>query len=86
MQQEENIDEGSLLELLEIYMELVEKQDTAIFHMSKVISKQATELQHYKNIHQFLDYPDSREPVGLKSDIRDAEEALAAYKNERQIE
>lgn len=82
----EDMSEGSLLELLEIYMELVEKQDVAIYHMSKVISKQATEIQHYKNIHHFLDYPNSGEPVGLEVDIMAAKEALAAYEKEKQME
>lgn len=68
--------EDQLLELLELYMDLVEKQDVAIYHMSKVIAKQATEIQHYKNIHKFVDI---NEPVGLKEDIRDADEALKEY-------
>lgn len=74
--QEENIDEGKLLELLEIYMELVEKQDVAIYHMSKVISRQATELQHYKTLHGFLDYS---EPRAAQDDARAAAEALEEY-------
>lgn len=43
-----NVDESQLLELLEIYMDLTEKQDVAIYHMSKVISKQATEINTIK--------------------------------------
>lgn len=82
--QHENIDEGSLLELLEIYMELVEKQDVAIYHMSKVITKQAMEIQHYKNLHGFLDFPEATNFVGLDTDIRAANEALAEYEKEKQ--
>lgn len=74
--------EDQLLELLELYMDLVEKQDVAIYHMSKVIAKQATEIQHYKNIHQFVDI---NEPVGLKEDIRDADEALKEYNAMKEI-
>lgn len=80
----EEISEEGLLELLEIYMELVEKQDVAIYHMSKVISKQATEIQHYKNLHEFLDFPDASVSVGLESDKREVEEALAEYEKEKQ--
>lgn len=81
----EEISDDNLLELLEIYMEMVEKQDVAIYHMSKVIAKQATEIKHYKNLHGFLDFPDPPEPVGLQSDIREAKEALAEYENEKQF-
>lgn len=80
----EDVSEGSLLELLEIYMELVEKQDVAIYHMSKVIKKQATEIQHYKNLHGFLDFSEVSNPVGLDTDIRAANEALAEYEKEKQ--
>ena len=73
---EENIDEGKLLELLEIYMELVEKQDAAIYHMSKVITRQAPELQHYKALHGFLDYSESQ---AAQDDARAAAEALEEY-------
>lgn len=80
----EEISEESLLGLLEIYMELVEKQDVAIYHMSKVIAKQATEIQHYKNLHEFFDFPDAPVSVGLESDKREVDEALAEYEKEKQ--
>lgn len=44
-----NNDEN-LLELLEIYMDLVEKQDEIISGLSKMLKKLATDLQHYKNL------------------------------------
>ncbi|MCD8369561.1 MAG: hypothetical protein LUC94_04365 [Clostridiales bacterium] len=44
-----------LIELLEIYMDLVEKQDAVIFHMSGMLRRQATELRHYKELHGFID-------------------------------
>lgn len=43
-------DEESFLELLEIFMELNEKQDEIIFRLSKLLSKQATELAHLRNL------------------------------------
>lgn len=80
---EENIDEGKLLELLEIYMELVEKQDAAIYHMSKVITRQATELQHYKAVHGFLDYGESQ---AAQDDAKAAAEALEEYEKAKNID
>lgn len=71
-----NVNESQLLELLELYMDMVEKQDVAIYHMSKVIAKQATEIQHYKNLHQFADFD---EPIGLQADIKEMNEAMAEY-------
>ena len=47
-----NINNGRLLELLELYMDLVEKQDVAIYHMSKVIRRQEEELQHVRNLYR----------------------------------
>lgn len=78
-----NVDESQLLELLEIYMDLTEKQDVAIYHMSKVISKQATEIQHYKNL---LNLADFDEPVGLQADRREMEEAVAEYESAKRGE
>lgn len=57
-----------LIELLEIYMDLVEKQDAVIFHMSGMLRRQAAELKHYKKLHGFLDL----------NRCNDEEEALAA--------
>lgn len=78
------VSDENLLELLELYMEMVEKQDVAIYHMSNVIKKQATEIQHYKNLHKFFDFPDAPKLAGLESDIRDAEEALSEYEKEKE--
>lgn len=48
-------DEQSFLELLEIYMGLVDKQDDIIRHLSRIVARQAADLEQYKMIHGFLD-------------------------------
>lgn len=74
MENEENI-----LELIDIYMQLVEKQDEIIWRLSKMVSKQATEIQHLKNIHHFLD-ADLGEPE-QDIDMKIVNEVLEEYKD-----
>lgn len=42
--------EDQVLELLEIYMEMTEKQDEVIARLSRLVAKQATDLAHLRNI------------------------------------
>lgn len=42
--------ERNVLELLDIYMEMVEKQDEIIYRMSHLLKEYATELAHLRNI------------------------------------
>jgi alpha-D-ribose 1-methylphosphonate 5-triphosphate synthase subunit PhnI len=72
-----------IMDLLEIYMDLVEKQDVVIYHMSNVIKKQHQEIQHYKNLHDFVDF---HSPLGLESDIKDADEALREYERMKETD
>lgn len=44
--------EASETELLELYMNLAEKQEEMIFAMSQLIKKQALELAHFRNIYR----------------------------------
>lgn len=44
------INEKNVLELLDIYMEMVEKQDEIIYRMSHLLKEYATELAHLRNI------------------------------------
>lgn len=44
------MDEEKFMELLDIYMPLVEKQDEIIHRLSKAISKQYQELAHLRNL------------------------------------
>ena len=74
-----NLDSGQLLELLELYMDLVEKQDVAIYHMSKVIRRQEEELQHVRNLYRL----EAQDLPGLADDRREAGEALKDYERAR---
>lgn len=72
-------DNENFLELLEIYIDMVEKQDIAIYHMSNVIRRQQEELQHLRNALQ----AEALESVALSQDKREAEEALDEYEAEK---
>ena len=74
-----NLDSGQLLELLELYMDLVEKQDVAIYHMSKVIRRQEEELQHVRNLYRL----EAQDLPGLADDRREAGDALKDYERAR---
>ena len=74
-----NLDSGQLLELLELYMDLVEKQDVAIYHMSNVIRRQEEELQHVRNLYRL----EVQDLPGLADDRREAGEALKDYERAR---
>ena len=79
MEVDNNINNGRLLELLELYMDLVEKQDVAIYHMSKVIRRQEEELQHVRNLYRL----EVQDLPGLANDRREAREALKDYERAR---
>lgn len=49
------VDEESFLELLDTYMDMVEKQDEIIHRLSRMLAKMATDLKQYKSLHGFLD-------------------------------
>lgn len=49
------VDEDSFLELLDTYMDMVEKQDEIIHRLSRMLAKMATDLKQYKSLHGFLD-------------------------------
>ena len=42
--------DSNLLELLDMYIDMVEKQDEAIHQLSELVKKQAYEIAHMKNI------------------------------------
>lgn len=48
-------DEESFLELLDIYMTMVEKQDEIIQRLSRMLAKMSADLKQYKTVHGFLD-------------------------------
>lgn len=72
------VKEENVLELLDIYMDLVEKQDEVICRLSKIVAKQATDLQHYKNLYNYFD-------EGLEHDCKVAEEVLDEYEEMKAV-
>ncbi len=49
-----NVD-AVILETLEMYMDMIEKQEEIICRLSKVVKKQAYEIAHLKNLYGFSD-------------------------------
>ena len=49
------MDEDNMLELLELYMAMVEKQDEIIYRLGKIVARQATDIQLLKNDREFSD-------------------------------
>lgn len=71
-----SVKDESMLELLELYMDMTEKQDEIIYRMSQLLKQYATELQHLRNIHQFLDVDPEQ-----KLDEAILEECIEQYEN-----
>lgn len=74
----ENLNESSLLELLELYMEMVEKQDEIICRLSRITTRQAQEIQHLKNLYDFVDMD-----PGFELDKKIAGEVMQEYQKMR---
>lgn len=68
------MDEESILELLDIYQDMVEKQDEIIYRLGKIVARQATDLQLLKNDREFSDEK-------LEQDIAIADEVIEQYKD-----
>ena len=49
------MDESKLLELLDLYIDMVEKQDEAIRQLSDIIRKQSYEIAHMRNLYGFTE-------------------------------
>lgn len=49
------MEKENILELLDIYSDMVEKQDEIIRRLGKIIKSQATQLQLLKNDNQYSD-------------------------------
>lgn len=47
--------DDNLLELLDFYMDMVEKQDEIIYRMGKIIARQATDIKLLQNDREFSD-------------------------------
>jgi len=67
------IRDENFLELLDIYITLVGKQDDVISRLSKIIAKQAVQIKHYENILQASDFT-------LEDECEAAEKAVKEYR------
>lgn len=68
------MDEENWMELLELYMDMVEKQDEIIYRLGKIVARQATDLQLLKNDKEFSD-------PKLDEDMAIANEVIGQYKD-----
>lgn len=68
------MDEDNWMELLELYMDMVEKQDEIIYRLGKIVARQATDLQLLKNDKEFSDQK-------LDEDMAIANEVIGQYKD-----
>lgn len=74
------MDEDNMLELLDLYMDMVEKQDEIIYRLGKIIARQATDIQLLKNDREFSDEK-------LTEDKAIADEVIEQYKDlKRELE
>ena len=48
-------EDESMLELLEIYMDMVEKQDEIIYRLGQIVKRQTTDLELLRNDAEFSD-------------------------------
>ena len=65
--------DDNLLELLDFYMDMVEKQDEIIYRMGKIIARQATDIKLLQNDREFSDEK-------LEEDMAIAQEVMEQYK------
>lgn len=70
------MDEDNFLELLDLYMDMVEKQDEIIYRMGKIIARQATDIKLLQNDREFSDEK-------LEEDMAIAQEVVEQYKEAR---
>ncbi|MCD8011671.1 MAG: hypothetical protein LUG99_00565 [Lachnospiraceae bacterium] len=69
-------DEESFLELLEIFMELNEKQDEIIVRLSRLLSKQATELAHLRNLMNVEASEDMQKDENILTEVMEEYESM----------
>lgn len=69
-------EDESMLELLEIYMDMVEKQDEIIYRLGQIVKRQTTDLELLRNDAEFSDEK-------LKQETEMADEVIGQYKEAR---
>lgn len=67
------MDEDNFLELLDLYMDMVEKQDEIIYRLGKIAARQAAHLKLLQNDREFSDRK-------LEEDVAIAEEVMEQYR------
>ena len=65
--------DDNLLELLDLYMDMVEKQDEIIYRLGKIVARQATDLKLLQNDQAFTDKK-------LEEDMAIVREVMEQYK------
>ncbi|MCD8364702.1 MAG: hypothetical protein LUC83_02585 [Clostridiales bacterium] len=48
-------EEKNIMELLELYMDVSEKQDEVIFRLASIVKKQAREIKHMRSVYGFFE-------------------------------
>lgn len=69
------ITDQGFLEVLDTYMDMVEKQEEIIYRLSKIVKRQAYEIAHMKNVCGFSEEKAQEE---IEED-RLAQESLSKY-------
>lgn len=69
------ITDQGFLEVLDTYMDMIEKQEEIIYRLSKIVKRQAYEIAHMKNVCGFSEEKAQDE---IEED-RLAQEALSKY-------
>lgn len=64
----------NMLELLEIYMDMVEKQDEIIYRMTELLREYTREIQHLKTINEYF-----KEDTRLAEDRAILQECVDQY-------
>ena len=64
---------SNFLELLDLYMDMVEKQDEIIYRLGKIVARQATDLRLLQNDQAFTDKK-------LEEDMAIVREVMEQYK------
>lgn len=67
--------EEGILEILNVYMDLAEKQEEVIYRLSKIVKRQAYELKHLRDVYGFFE----ENPEKNLEDENLAKEAMEQY-------
>lgn len=73
------MDEDNFLELLEIYMDMVEKQEEIIYRLGKVTKRLAEDVKLLRNDQQYSEGLDEKSEDKLNQDMAIIEEVMDQY-------